>query len=69
MDYDNILENNKLPKSVRYAMLRSEIVNKAKNRNDRRQLLMLVGHKLEGNLQPGKPNYWLFSDNTKAKFQ
>ena len=69
MNYDAILENNKLPRSVRYAMLRSEIVEKAKNRAEKRELLMAVGRSLDGMLCDGHPNYWVFIDGTKAKFK
>lgn len=69
MNYEQILEDYRLPRSVRYAKLRSEIVAKAKNRAERRQLLMAVGQSLEGTLVSGTPHYWIFKDRTKAKFQ
>lgn len=64
-----ILANNKLPRSVRYAMLRHEICTTIKVRKEKRDLLNRVGEYLKGELQPGNPSYWLFIDGTKAKFQ
>jgi len=69
MNFEAILKDHKLPRSVRYAMLRTIIVEKAKNRKDKRELLFLVGYELKGRLVPGSPNYWLFEDGTKARFQ
>lgn len=83
MDYDKVLNNEKLPLNVRYAMLREEIKQKAKNREEKRTLLMMVGHNLGGTLHKGKTvieiingkkqektlPFWQFPDNTKGKFQ
>lgn len=69
MNYESVINNAHLKCSVRYAMLRAEIVEKAKTRADKRKLLELVGHTLEGTLTPGKPYYWTFKDGSKARFQ
>lgn len=69
MDYEAILNNEKIPENVRYAMLRSVIVEKAKNREERRLLLIQVGQHLNGKLIKGTPNYWVFPGDRKAKFQ
>lgn len=69
MNYEAVLNNAHLRCSVRYAMLREEIVTKAPTRADKRKLLELVGHRLEGTLTPGKPYYWEFKDGSKARFQ
>jgi hypothetical protein len=69
LNYEEVLNNDRVKPSVRYAMLRSEIVEKGKNREDKRKLLLLVGHSLGGELQEGKPNFWQFPDGSKAKFK
>lgn len=63
-----IAANEKLPANVRYAMLRQVICENAKNREDKHTLLNAVGHQLGGELVKGKPDYWLFKDGRKAKF-
>lgn len=83
-NYEAVLSNNKLPFNVRYAMLREVICEKATNRSERRELLIKVGQHLEGTLHKGRvvkkesddgqvteehQNYWVFPDNTKAKFK
>lgn len=69
INFEAVLGNNKLRRSVRYAMIREHVVKKAKNREEKRGLLMLVGHELKGTLVPGAPSYWQFIDGTKARFQ
>lgn len=69
MDYETILQDSSIPASVRYAMIRTEVCKNAKNRADKRHLLMEVGTFLEGTLVKGHPNYWVFKDGRKAKFQ
>lgn len=68
INFEAVLSNNKLRRSVRYAMIREQVVTRAKNREEKRKLLMLVGHELKGTLVPGTPSYWTFIDGTKARF-
>jgi hypothetical protein len=82
--YNAILNNHRLPRSVRYAMIREAVCAKLTTRKERREVLLLVGQHLKGELHPGRivvtygpngeiiksrQNYWEFPDNTKAKFQ
>lgn len=68
-DFNAIINNNKLPCNVRYAMLRQAICEQAKTPEDRKTLLEMVGHELGGELVKGHPNYWTFKDGKKAKFE
>lgn len=82
--YNDILNNQRLPRSVRYAMIREVVCDKLKTRKERREVLLTVGQHLKGELRPGRltvtygpngeviksrQNYWEFADGTKAKFQ
>ena len=69
INFEAVLGNNKLRRSVRYAMIREHIVKKAQSRREKRDLLLLVGHELKGTLVPGTPYYWSFIDGTRARFQ
>lgn len=66
-EINTIVSNDKLPSNVKYAMLRQTICEHAKP-EDRPKLLTMVGQQLGGSLVKGHPNYWLFEDGRKAKF-
>mgnify|MGYP001164231896 CR=1 FL=1 len=58
----------KRPASVRYATVRDVLSDRKIPFVERKPILLDIGAMLGGTLVKGRPDYWIFPDGNKAKF-